>query len=126
MSKRVSAGAKIETIVEQARKVEAGSTDRLAVVQDLAILCLVGLRQLAEEIDRHHGRLEVMSNSKASSRRTEDPAVESVKLATQFGDRTSQVTKMTKAARKLSKEVERLSMDVKRLSKAAKNLSKNK
>ena len=49
--KRVSAGAKIETIVEQARKVEAGSTDRLAVVQDLAILCLVGLRQLAEEID---------------------------------------------------------------------------
>ena len=107
----------IETIVEQARVAEAGSTNRMAFLQDVSVLCLVGLRQLAKEIDRLDRRIDVVSNGQASSQRAEAPAVELVELATQLGDLTSQVTTMTKAVKKLSKDVRKLSKDVKRLSK---------
>jgi len=117
MSKRVSAEDQIETIVEQARVAEAGSTNRMAFLQDVSVLCLVGLRQLAKEIDRLDRRIDVVSNGQASSQRAEAPAVELVELATQLGDLTSQVTTMTKAVKKLSKDVRKLSKDVKRLSK---------
>ena len=117
MSKRVSAEDQIETIVEQARVAEAGSTNRMAFLQDVSVLCLVGLRQLAKEIDRLDRRVDVVSNGKASSRRAEPPAVELVELATQLGDITSQVTTMTKAVKKLSKDVGKRSKAVKRPSK---------
>jgi hypothetical protein len=117
MSKRVSAEDQIETIVEQARVAEARSTNRMAFLQDVSVLCLVGLRQLAKAIDRVDRRLDVVGDSKASSRRAEAPAVELIELATQLGDLTSQVTTMTNAIRKLSKDVGKLSKDVKKLSK---------
>ena len=117
MSKRVSAEDQIETIVEQARVAEARSTNRMAFLQDVSVLCLVGLRQLAKEIDRLDRRIDVVSNGEASSQRAEAPAVELVELATQLGDLTSQVTTMTNAIRKLSKDVGKLSKDVKKLSK---------
>jgi methyl-accepting chemotaxis protein len=117
VSKRVSAEDEIETIVEQARVAEAGSTNRMAFLQDVSVLCLVGLRQLAKEIDRLDRLVDVVSNGKASSQRVEAPAGELVELATQLGDLTSQVTTMNKAVEKLSKGVGKLSKDVKRLSK---------
>jgi septal ring factor EnvC (AmiA/AmiB activator) len=117
MSKRVSAEDQIETIVEQARVAEARSTNRMAFLQDVSVLCLVGLRQLAKAIDRVDRRLDVVGNSKARSRRAKAPAVELVELATQLGDLTSQVTAMTNAIRKLSKDVGKVSKDVKKLSK---------
>jgi signal transduction histidine kinase len=120
VSKRISAEDQIETIVEQARVAEAGSTNRMAFVQDVSVLCLVGLRQLAKEIDRIDRRVDDVSNGKATPRRVETPAVELVELATQLGDLTSQVTTMTKAVKKLSKDVGKLSKDVKRLSKKKK------
>jgi methyl-accepting chemotaxis protein len=126
VSKRISAEDEIETIVEQARVAEAGSTNRMAFLQDVSVLCLVGLRQLAKEIDRLDRRVDVLSNGKATSRRAEAPAVELVELATQLGDLTSQVTTMTKAVKRLSKNVGKLSKDVKRLSKKKKRKRKKK
>jgi methyl-accepting chemotaxis protein len=117
VSKQISAEDQIETIVEQARVAEAGSTNRMAFLQDVSVLCLVGLRQLAKEIDRIDRRVDVVSDGKATPRRAEAPAVDLVELATQLGDLTSQVTTMTKAVKKLSKDVGKLSKDVKRLSK---------
>jgi signal transduction histidine kinase len=117
VSKRVSAEDQIETIVEQARVAEAGSTNRMAFLQDVSVLCLVGLRQLAKEIDRLDRRVDVVSNGKATSQGDEAPAVELVELATQLCDLTSQVTTMTKGLKKLSKDARKLSKDVKRLSK---------
>lgn len=116
VSKRISAEDEIETIVEQARVAEAGSTNRMVFLQDVSVLCLVGLRQLAKEIDRLDRRVEVVSNGKATSRRAEASAVELVELATQLSDLASQVTAMTKAVKRLSKDVGKLSRDVKRLS----------
>jgi septal ring factor EnvC (AmiA/AmiB activator) len=117
MSKRVSAEDQIETIVEQARVAEAGATNRMAFLQDVSVLCLVGLRQLAKEIDRLDRRPDVVTNSKESSRPAEAPAVELVELATQLGDLTSQAATMTKAVRKISKDVRKLSKEVRKLSK---------
>jgi signal transduction histidine kinase len=117
VSKRVSAEGQIETIVEQARVAEAGSTNRMAFLQDVSVLCLVGLRQLAKEIDRLDRRVDVVSNGRAASQGDEAPAVELVELAAQLGDLTSQVTTMTKALKKLSTDVRKLSKDVKRPSK---------
>ena len=109
MSKRVSAEARIETIIEQARVAEAGSADRMVFLQDVSALCLVGLRQLAREFDRLDRRIEDLGNSKASSRNAEAEAVEPVDLSAQLAELTSQVTKMTKAVKKLSKDVKKLS-----------------
>jgi methyl-accepting chemotaxis protein len=120
VSKRISAEDQIETVVEQARVAEAGSTNRIAFLQDVSVLCLVGLRQLAKEIDRIDRRVDVVSDGRATPRRAEAPAVELVELATQLRDFTSQVTTMTKAVKKLSKDVGKLSKDVKRLSKKKK------
>jgi hypothetical protein len=64
MSKRVSAEDQIETIVEQARVAEARSTNRMAFLQDVSVLCLVGLRQLAKAIDRVDRRLDVRVTAK--------------------------------------------------------------
>ena len=122
MSKRVSAENQIETIVEQARVAEAASTSRMAFLQDVSVLCLVGLRQLAKEIDRLDRSVDVVTNGRASSRPAEAPAVELVELAAQLGDLISQVTTMTTAVEKLSKDVGRLSKDVKRLSKKKKKI----
>ena len=64
VSKRVSAEDQIETIVEQARVAEAGSTNRMAFLQDVSVLCLVGLRQLAKEIDRLDRRVALSATPK--------------------------------------------------------------
>ena len=66
VSKRVSAEDQIETIVEQARVAEAASTNRMAFLQDVSVLCLVGLRQLAKEIDRLDRGVDVVANGQAS------------------------------------------------------------
>ena len=126
VSKRISAEDQIETIVEQARVAEAASTNRMAFLQDVSVLCLVGLRQLAKEIDRLDHRVDVAANGQAISRPAEAPAVERVELATQLSDLTSQVTTMTTAVKKLSKDVGKLSKDVKRLSKKKKKKKKKK
>ena len=126
VSKRISAEDQIETIVEQARVAEAGSTNRMAFLQDVSVLCLVGLRQLAKEIDRLDRRVDVVSQRPSKFPAAEAPAVELVELATQLGDLTSQVTTMTKAVKKLSKDVGKLSKDVKRLSKKKKKKKRKK
>ena len=116
MSKRVSAEARIETIIEQARAAEAGSVDRVVFLQDVSALCLVGLRQLAREIDRLHDPLEVASDIVGSSN-LELPVGEPAEFAVQLAELTSQVEKMTEAFEKLSKDLKHHSNDFKKPSK---------
>jgi hypothetical protein len=117
MSKRVSAQDQIERIIEQARITEARSVNQMAFLQDVSALYLLGLRQLAKEIDQlHDPALEVVS-AIVGPPSIEVPVVETAELAAQLGELTSQVTKMTKAVEKLSKDLEKLSTDFKKLSK---------
>ena len=48
----VSAEDQIEQIIEQARIVERKSVNRMAFLKDVSALYLLGLRQLAREIDQ--------------------------------------------------------------------------
>jgi hypothetical protein len=117
MSKRVSAEDQIERIIEQARIVERKSVNKMAFLQDVSALYLLGLRQLAKEIDQlHDPALEVMSDFVPPAS-IEAPSVEPTELAAQLAELTLQVTKMTEAVEELLKDLEKLSKDLKKLSK---------
>ena len=62
MSERFSAEDQIEQIIEQARIVERKSVNRMAFLQDVSALYLLGLRHLAKEIDQLHDPLGVVSD----------------------------------------------------------------
>jgi hypothetical protein len=112
MSTRVSAEDQIERIIEQARMVERKSVNRMAFLQDVSALYLLGLRQLAKEIDYLHDPLGVV-NDFVPPPSTEVPAVE---LAEQLDQLSSQVTEMTKPVRTLSRDLERHSKDFEEIS----------
>ena len=115
MSTRVSAEDQIERIIEQARMVERKSVNRMAFLQDVSALYLLGLRQLAKEIDYLHDPLGV-GNDFVPPPNTEVPVVEPTELAAQLDQLTSQVTEMTKPVRTLSRDLERHSKDFEELS----------
>ena len=117
MSKRVSAEDQIERIIEQARITEARAVNKMAFLQDVSALYLLGLRQLAKEIDQLHGpALEVVSDF-APPASIEAPSVEPTELAAQLAELTLQVTKMTRAVEELSNDLVKLSKELKKLSK---------
>ena len=112
----VSAEDQIERIIEQARIVERKSVNKMAFLQDVSALYLLGLRQLAKEIDQLHDPLGVVSDF-VPPPSIEVPVIETAELAAQLGELTSQVTKMTKDLEKLSKDLKKHSKDFKKLSK---------
>ena len=121
MSNRASAEDQIERIIEQARRAEARSVNRMTFLQDVSALYLLGLRRLAREIDQLHDPLEhhplgVVSDT-VGPPSIEVPAVEPAEFAAQLAELTSQVTKMTEAVEKLSKDLKKHSKDFKKLSK---------
>jgi hypothetical protein len=117
MPQRISAEDQIERIIEQARIVERKSVNKMAFLQDVSALYLLGLRQLAKEIDQlHDPALEVVSDF-VSPASIEAPSVEPTELAAQLAELTLQVTKMTEAVEELSEDLEKLSKDLKKFSK---------
>ena len=115
MSTRVSAEDQIERIIEQARMVERKSVNRMAFLQDVSALYLLGLRHLAKEIDQLHDPLEVVSDL-VPPPNIEVPPIERTELAGQLDQLTSQLAEMTKPVRTLSRDLERHSNDFKELS----------
>src|ERR1035441_9322719 len=107
----VSAEDQIEQIIEQARIVERKSVNRMAFLKDVSALYLLGLRQLAREIDQFHDPLDFVPPASI-----EAPSVEPPELAAQLADLTLQVTKMTEAVRTLSRDLEKYSNEFKELS----------
>ena len=125
MSKRVSAEDQIERIIEQARRTEARSVNKMAFLQDVSALYLLGLRQLAKEIDQLHdpalqgvnALVPPPSIAFVPPPSIEAPSAEPTELAAQLAELTLQVTKMTEAVAELSNDLETLSKDLKKLSK---------
>ena len=116
MSTRISAEDQIERIIEQARAVERKSVNRMAFLQDVSALYLLGLRHLAKEIDQLHDPLEVVGDFVPPSS-IEVPVVEPTELAAQVDHLTSQVAEITKPVRTLSRDLEKHSNDFENLSK---------
>jgi hypothetical protein len=116
MSTRTSAEDQIERIIEQARMVERKSVNRMAFLQDVSALYLLGLRHLAKEIDQLHDPLGVVSDFVPPAS-IEVPVVEPTELAAQLDQLTSRVEEMTKPVRTLSRDLERHSNDFKNLSR---------
>jgi hypothetical protein len=116
MSTRVSAEDQIERIIEQARMVERKSVNRMAFLQDVSALYLLGLRHLAKEIDQLHDPLEVVSDL-VPPPNIEVPPIERTELAGQLDQLTSQLAEMTKPVRTLSRDLEKHSKDFENLSK---------
>jgi hypothetical protein len=115
MSTRISAEDQIERIIEQARMVERKSVNRMAFLQDVSALYLLGLRHLAKEIDQLHDPLGVSDFVPPAS--IEVPVVEPTELAAQLDDLTSRVEEMSKPVRTLSRDLEKHSRDFENLSK---------
>jgi hypothetical protein len=115
MSTRTSAEDQIERIIEQARMVERKSVNRMAFLQDVSALYLLGLRHLAKEIDQLHDPLGVVSDFVPPAS-IEVPVVEPTELAAQLDQLTSRVEELTKPVRTLSRDLERHSNDFKNLS----------
>jgi TolA-binding protein len=112
----VSAEDQIEQIIEQARIVERKSVNRMAFLKDVSALYLLGLRQLAREIDQFHDPLDFVPPASI-----EAPSVESPELAAHFADLTLQITKMTEDLEKRSVDLENRAVD---LEKRAEDLEK--
>jgi hypothetical protein len=117
MSTRISAEDQIERIIEQARAVERKSVNRMAFLQDVSALYLLGLRHLAKEIDQLHDPLEVVGDF-VPPPSIEVPVVEPTELAAQVDSLTSQVAEITKPVRTLSRDLEKHSNDFENLSKS--------
>ena len=115
MSTRISAEDQIERIIEQARMVERKSVNRMAFLQDVSALYLLGLRHLAKEIDQLHDPLGVVSDF-VPPPSIEGPVVEPTEIAAQLDQLTSRVEEMTKPVRTLSRDLERHSNDFNNLS----------
>ena len=113
----VSAEDQIERIIEQARAVERKSVNRMAFLQDVSALYLLGLRHLAREIDELRDPLGVVSDF-VPPPSIEEPVVDTTELAARLAELTSQVTEMTKPVRTLSRDLERHSKDFEELSKS--------
>jgi hypothetical protein len=111
----VSAEDQIERIIQQARRVERKSVNRMAFLKDVSALYLLGLRQLAREIDHLHDPLGVVSDLSPPAS-IEAPSVEPPELATQLEQFASHVTEMTKSVRTLSRDLERHSNHFRELS----------
>lgn len=116
MSTRISAEDQIERIIEQARMVERKSVNRMAFLQDVSALYLLGLRHLAKEIDYLYDPLGV-ENDFVPPPSTEVPVVEPIELAAQLDQLTARVEEITKPVRTLSRDLERHSKDFENLSK---------
>ena len=112
----VSAEDQIERIIEQARILERKSVNNTAFLKDVSALYLLGLRQLAKEIDQlHDPALEVVSDF-VPPPSIDVPVVEPTEFAAQLAALTSQVTEMTKSVRTLSRDLERHSNHFRELS----------
>jgi hypothetical protein len=116
MSTRISAEDQIERIIEQARMVERKSFNRMAFLQDVSALYLLGLRHLAKEIDYLYDPLGV-ENDFVPPPSTEVPVVEPIELSAQLDQLTARVEEITKPVRTLSRDLERHSKDFENLSK---------
>jgi hypothetical protein len=115
MSTRISAEDQIERIIEKARIVERKSVNRMAFLQDVSALYLLGLRQLAKEIDYLHDPLGV-GNDFVPPPSTEVPPIETTEVAAQLAELASQLTEITKPVRTLSRDLEKHSKDFEELS----------
>src|SRR5450755_2931502 len=107
----VSAEDQIEQIIEQARIVERKSVNRMAFLKDVSALYLLGLRQLAREIDQFHDPLDFVPPASI-----EAPSVEPPELAAQLADLTFQVRKMSEDLEKRSEDLEKRSVDLEKRS----------
>jgi hypothetical protein len=107
----VSAEDQIERLIEQARIVERKSGNRMAFLQEVSALYLLGLRHLAREIDQLHDPLDFVPPSSI-----EAPVVEQTELAAQLAELTSEITKVIEPVRTLSRDLEKLSKDFEELS----------
>jgi hypothetical protein len=116
MSTRISAEDQIERIIEQARAVERKSVNRMAFLQDVSALYLLGLRHLAKEIDQLQDPLGVVGDF-VPPPNIEVPVVEPTEFAAQVDQLTSQVAEITKPVRTLSRDLEKHSNDFENLSK---------
>jgi hypothetical protein len=106
----VSAEDQIERIIEQARILERKSVNRMAFLKDVSALYMLGLRQLAREIDQLHDPLDFVPPASI-----EAPSVEPPELAAQMDELASQVTEMTTSVRTLSRDLEKRSNHFKEL-----------
>ncbi len=118
----VSAEDQIEKIIEQARIVERKSVNRLAFLQDVSALYLLGLRHLAREIDELVDSLGVVTDF-VPPPSIEVPAVEPPDFAAQLAELTLQVTRMTKAVERRSEDLENRSNELERRSEDLENRS---
>jgi|GEM_PF-2599635 hypothetical protein len=116
----VSAEDQIEQIIEQARIVERKSVNRMAFLKDVSALYLLGLRQLAREIDQFHDPLDFVPPASI-----EAPSVEPPELAAQLADLTLQVTKMTVDLEKLGEDLENRAEDLEKLGEDLKKRSED-
>ena len=136
MSERFSAEDQVERIIEQARRAEARSVSQMTFLRDVSALYLLGLRQLAREIDqlhdppvreidRPHDPPEVVSEIVVPPS-IEAPAAEPPEFAAQLSELTLQVTKMTVAVENLSNDLKKHSEDLEKRAKDFKKLSKRR